>query len=259
MGVPDSPDLLQADFYFAQIPEWVLYAPITAVAVRLYCVLHRYADKEGKAFPSRKTLAGRMGLKSPKSIDAALKELVAVGAVTFEHRLNDKGDQTSNLYTVRFAPPLGVGKETSLGREEIFPGGREGNFPGGREENDPLIIAILNHSHLESEKSVADRQYMDLCNLFADLIEANDYKRPTVTATWLKDMRLLHVKDERPIENIEKAIRWVTADPFWRKNVLSPGKLRERYDRLRDEATQRSHSKLPAAAGAIDQFLKETR
>jgi hypothetical protein len=91
---------ISADNYFCIIPEWVLYSSISSNAVRLYGTLQRYADKDsGQCHPSRKTLADRCGL-SLSSLDRALIELVELGAVRKKQRVSDKGDWTSNIYTV---------------------------------------------------------------------------------------------------------------------------------------------------------------
>jgi hypothetical protein len=91
---------ITADNYFCIIPEWVLYSSISSNAVRLYGTLQRYADKDsGQCHPSRKTLADRCGL-SLSSLDRALIELVELGAVRKKQRVSDKGDWTSNIYTV---------------------------------------------------------------------------------------------------------------------------------------------------------------
>ena len=39
--------------------------------------------------------------------------------------------------------------------------------------------------------------------------------------------------DERTEAQIEKAMRWCQADEFWRPNILSMPKLRDKYDQLR--------------------------
>lgn len=124
---------VKTDARFAMIPEWLLdHAEISHAAVRLYCVLDRYADAQGHAYPGRKLLAERLGVKSADTVDRALKELVAVGAVSVSRRFNDAGDPTSNLYTVHRYPPEGVaarmrppsrtGQETSP--QESGDGGR---------------------------------------------------------------------------------------------------------------------------------------
>ena len=63
------------------VPEWVLYADISANAVRLYAVLRRFADGDGQAWPTRRLLADRMRLKDRRRVDSALDELVGIGAL----------------------------------------------------------------------------------------------------------------------------------------------------------------------------------
>jgi Helix-turn-helix domain len=114
---------------FAIIPEWVLDAPMTDRAVRLYAVLARYADQDGKAFPSRRTLARRLKC-SLDSLDRARRELEKIGALATEPRQDERG-QTTNLYVLlSVPPPLGTGREDPLGTDAEDPLGT------GREQND---------------------------------------------------------------------------------------------------------------------------
>lgn len=94
-------DYIQADEYYAIVPEWVIDLPISAQAVRLYAVLNRYADKDdGTCFPSISTLAKRMHT-SNSTVKRALNELKDSKAVLVEARFDPaSNEQTSNLYTV---------------------------------------------------------------------------------------------------------------------------------------------------------------
>ena len=71
---------------FAIVPEWLLDADIGDAAVRLYAVLLRYGNSSGARMPSRSTLARRLRKRSTDSVDRAMEELVAIGAVGVEHR-----------------------------------------------------------------------------------------------------------------------------------------------------------------------------
>lgn len=75
-----------------------------------------------------------------------------------------------------------------------------------------------------------------LCEHLADKIEANGSKRPVVNAKWRNAARLLIDKDGRTEEQIRAAIDWCQQDEFWRANILSMPKLREKYDQLRMHA-----------------------
>jgi len=96
---------INADNYFAILPEWILYSDISATAIRLYAVLRRRADKNtSQCYPTRKSLAKDLRVGSLSTVDRAMKELVEIGAVKVFHRKN--GDEyTSNIYTIITATP----------------------------------------------------------------------------------------------------------------------------------------------------------
>ncbi|HVT77906.1 MAG TPA: hypothetical protein VHD87_12810 [Acidimicrobiales bacterium] len=92
-----------------------------------------------------------------------------------------------------------------------------------------------NHPATKPRTAEDDARFAEaerLCNLFADLIEANGVKRPNVTTTWVSDMEKIIRIDGREPAKIERAIRWVQQDSFWASNVMCPAKLRERYSTL---------------------------
>ena len=95
---------IYSDEYFAILPEWVLYAPVSSNAIRLYAVLRRFADKQNTCYPTRKTIAERCQF-SPASVDRAVEELKAVGALQVTQRKSKQGDWTSNLYKIIVIDP----------------------------------------------------------------------------------------------------------------------------------------------------------
>ncbi|MFG1776635.1 hypothetical protein ACGFIG_09420 [Micromonospora sp. NPDC049048] len=72
-----------------------------------------------------------------------------------------------------------------------------------------------------------------ICKHLADRIEANGSKRPAIGKTWRDAARRLIDLDDRSVDQIIRCIDWCQDDPFWRSNVLSMPKLREKYDQLR--------------------------
>lgn len=110
----------------------------------------------------------------------------------------------------------------------------------------------------ELSSEVAARPDVEhLCDLLADLIEANGSKRPTVTARWRDSCRLLVDVDLRTVAQVENAIRWCQGDEFWRGNVLSMPKLREKYDQLR-HAANRQNAPPKARASTTDAAVAGT-
>jgi len=97
-------DSVTADIKFSIVPEWLIDSGCSDKALRLYVVLARYADNDDlTAYPGRGTLARRMGCHRA-SVDRAVEELVALGAVTKQRRVSE-GKYQSSLYTIRRIAP----------------------------------------------------------------------------------------------------------------------------------------------------------
>ena len=122
--------------------------------------------------------------------------------------------------------------------------GEQGNRGKGTEEKESAT-----HSSSEIAHAIPRPELDHLCNLLADLIAANGSKRPTVGKRWIQACRLLIDRDGRTVDQVENAIRWCQADEFWRTNILSMPKLREKYDQLRLAASRhRTEPQLSKAA-----------
>jgi hypothetical protein len=95
-----------------------------------------------------------------------------------------------------------------------------------------------------SEVAVAtSRPEIDsLLDLLDFEISVNGGKPPTRTKKNLDAARLLIDRDGRTVAQVELAIRWSQADEFWRGNILSMSKLREKYDQLRLAAQRTTKS-----------------
>lgn len=97
---------------FSLIPEELLDT-VSDRAYRLYGMLNRYANTDGRAFPARKTLADRLGCSLP-TLDGAIQELVDTGFVMIVARHRDDGGRTSNDYHLMTS--TGTPLESPLGR-----------------------------------------------------------------------------------------------------------------------------------------------
>lgn len=99
-GEAPRDDLTVEDHRFAIVPEWIIDAPLSDCAFRVYAVLLRYGQTSGQRMPSRATLARRLHKRSVDTVDRAMKELVALGAVVVERR-RDGSQNLTNRYHVR--------------------------------------------------------------------------------------------------------------------------------------------------------------
>lgn len=75
---------------------------------------------------------------------------------------------------------------------------------------------------------------MEMVELLTSLIKANypDWELKGNLETWAEHIEKLHRIDGKTYEQIEFMIRWVQANSFWRKNILSTAKLREKFNQL---------------------------
>ena len=76
----------------------------------------------------------------------------------------------------------------------------------------------------------------EVCEHLADRIAEDGSKRPTIGKGWLDAARLLLDKDGRDVAEVHAAIDWCQNHHFWRANILSMPKLREKFDQLRKQA-----------------------
>jgi hypothetical protein len=76
-----------------------------------------------------------------------------------------------------------------------------------------------------------------LLDLLDERIEANGARIPSRTKRNHDAARLLLDRDGYTVEQVAWMIRWATADEFWRVNILSMSKLREKFEQLKAKAT----------------------
>ena len=63
------------------------------------------------------------------------------------------------------------------------------------------------------------------------LINNPNHKKPKLEK-WANDVRLMRIKDKRTEEQIMYVINWSQNNKFWKSNILSIAKLREKFDQL---------------------------
>lgn len=72
-----------------------------------------------------------------------------------------------------------------------------------------------------------------LANLLFQIILSylSSFKKPNLHS-WAKEFDKIIINDKRPPHTITALIKWLPSSEFWRKNILSPIKLRKQFDRL---------------------------
>jgi hypothetical protein len=120
----DAAGTLVVEQHFAIVPEWVIDAGISDAAFRLYSVLLRYGQSSGARMPSRATLARRLRKRSVDSVDRAMKELVAVGAVAVELRRRGRENLTNRYHLMSVPPSVRAGGAVGGRTDAATPQGR---------------------------------------------------------------------------------------------------------------------------------------
>ena len=79
---------------------------------------------------------------------------------------------------------------------------------------------------------------LELVNLLCSLMRQNDpkAKAPENIEAWKREARLLIDRDGRELSEAKKVMEWCQRDSFWRNNILSMPKFREKYPQLRLKA-----------------------
>jgi hypothetical protein len=75
-----------------------------------------------------------------------------------------------------------------------------------------------------------------VCKHLAAVLEKGGSKKPSITDKWRNDTRLMLDRDDVTAEQAIAAIDWAHASDFWQAHILSPAKLRAKFETLRRQA-----------------------
>jgi len=107
-------------------------------------------------------------------------------------------------------------------------------------ENDEIAMARKkerkNSSSSEIPNGIPRPEVDGLLDLLDACLEQNGFKKPSRTKKNADAARLLLDKDGYKVDQVAWMIRWATSDEFWRTNILSMSKLREKFDQLKAKA-----------------------
>jgi hypothetical protein len=204
-------------------------------------------DDGAQAWPSMTTLVRKTCL-AERTVQGALKTLTDLGELEVAY---NAGPRHCNLYRVVMtpapdAPPHQMHPAGDAGVQEMHPTPAGDAPPPPQEMHpEPSVEPSRNRQeehHVGTADADADppkppdahvvmfRPDVErLCKLLADGVEANTGERPRITKRgWLDPTRLLLDRDGYTAEQVEALITWSQASEFWRSNILSMSKLRDK-------------------------------
>ena len=74
--------------------------------------------------------------------------------------------------------------------------------------------------------------------LFEQMKKNNPEARKPDFNKWANDIRLMMEIDNRKEEQVRNMITWSQSNDFWKGNILSAKKLRDKYDQMKVQANQ---------------------
>lgn len=88
--------------------------------------------------------------------------------------------------------------------------------------------------------------YFTIAKFLLERIRLNksDYKEPNLQK-WSDDVRKIIELDNRDKRQVCEVIKWAQLDDFWSGNILSPAKLRDKYDQLVIQMQNKNKPKQP--------------
>ena len=122
-------------------------------------------------------------------------------------------------------------------------------------------------------KNESIKEYMFLSNILSELIIQNNPKaiiKDSHKQKWNDEFRKLIEIDKRSIQDVKRVIIWCQESDFWKHNILSAGKLREKWNILTSQMLKKDFKKeqkeyyLPpnairAEPGKYDNILIQSR
>lgn len=205
-----------------------------------------HTDDDGRgAWPSVRKLA-EYARCSERTVHARLRVLE-------EHGLIRRGDQdmlahlpanrrpvvydvtfgVQEVHTSRGAGDAGVNETASWGAQ---PGDSGVHAVADKPSLEPSIEPSSSSSAIDEPGQRDDVEAV--CAAVAAHVVNIKGRKPTIGKTWRRDARLMLDTDGHTVEQIQQAVAWVSGNGFWAGNILSPGKLRQKWWTLASQANR---------------------
>ncbi|UWG96813.1 hypothetical protein LPY66_18340 [Dehalobacter sp. DCM] len=182
-----------------------------------------------------------------------------IDELTKEKRIEIESTRLGTLFTV-------LNYEEYQGFERFEKDNQERHKNRVRTEREQSENNNKNVKNVKKEKNVIntsskifadDSLEINLTNQLIFLITANNpnFKKPNVQK-WASDFDKIIRIDKRDPDEVIGVMTWAKQDNFWKSNILSPSKLREKYDTLFMQMNSRSQTKhIPKGFESIKRYV----
>ena len=231
----------QRKTYYVIIPAKVRYDDnLAANAKLLYGDIAALANEKGYCWATNEYFAGLYKV-SKKSISTWIKGLCDAGYIKVEmiHQKEGQGGTSRILKISENFPNLQEENFYAPGEKPLEP--QEENFYHNNTFNINSSCSVFENRHEEKQNHKNKRAFSGdsepylLAKLLEREIANNNPKFPKSEKqrqSWAKDIDLMIRCENLDPDDIAEVIMWCQQDKFWRSNILSGKKLREKYQQL---------------------------
>lgn len=177
------------------------------------------------------------------------------------HRTGNRGRDGAKYTLLPLAPQSGANTGAPLTEGKGEPG--YASPPTKTNTGAPRgQLGLLLRENKEEDKDSSCRKLRfdetdgELAKWIFDLIRKINpgHKEPNFDK-WANTLRLMRERDGRTHAEIRELFAWANADSFWKTNILSPDKLREKWDQLTIKRTgERNGNRKHSAVGPGQRF-----
>ena len=216
---------------------WDLDLPDHSTKLVLLRLADSANDETGECWPSLKHIQDKCNIKSKNTIRRTLEILEQLGLVVVIKRKLTATQNTSNLYRLNIKKILNPSLELGGSNSEL--GGGSNSEPRTNNSFEPInksnSMSGKNFPPAKTgkKKFVYTDDDMRAANWIFGLIKniSPNFRTPAFES-WANEIRLMRERDGRTHKDICGLFQWANQDSFWGANILSPAKLREKWDQL---------------------------
>lgn len=221
--------------------QGIMASDLNSTTRLVLLVLAHHANESGICWPSTLTIAAETGL-SERAVCTHLDIAKRAGWVSAKTKGHSGLGWRRSEYSATFpedaephSVPRAEGRSAPNDRVlNVLPEGTERD--DDRALNDVQSNLTTNFQEKKRPSAAAPRfsdEDKSLASaMFVDLLALNPgHKKPNLEK-WAQSIRLMREHDHRRAQDIAALWVWANAHTFWKTNILSPDKLREKWDRL---------------------------
>lgn len=222
---------INRNFKGVWIPKEVWLAKELTVMEKLFLIEIDSLDNENGCFASNKHFSEFFGMTKGRCTQI-IKELERKGLIEITYQREGKQIKKRTIKVViklnTLVNKLNRGSKNT--KQGYLENAQESNTKSSNTSNSNTS----NSRNSAKAKYNDDSPYLKLATDFYDLIFSNnsEAKKPNFQS-WADDFRKTVELDGRSIDNLRAVMTWSQNDDFWKGNVLSAKKLREKYDQLK--------------------------